>query len=113
MPHYSEIRLFSQVNNATFVPRNNYLFSRAALLGTSLGNWWNVKNQGVITLSDNDIIFGFTNVLPLRLGLNLCVILAKYYIYTASRRKEYIWQAFCAFLRNHLGMEKHKSINSK
>jgi len=33
----------------------------------------------------------------LRLGLNLCVILAKYYIYTASRREEYIWQAFVPF----------------
>lgn len=48
--------------------------------------------------------------LALRLGLNLCVILAKYYIYTAFRREEeYIWQAFYAFLRNHLEIEKHQS----
>jgi len=30
--------------------------------------------------------------------------------YIASRREEEeIWQAFCAFLRNHLDMKKHKS----
>ena len=153
------------------------------------------KNQEVITLSDTDIVYGFTICPALRLGLNRCVILAKYYIYVsilwggtggretgrkgggrctgggrreggkrdskgggkrekkgkitqhcaifrnrknakgrepkntgrepglkvtgsgrlsppyiASRREEEeIWQAFCAFLRNHLDMKKHKS----
>ena len=56
------------------------------------------------------IIYGFTQDLPRRLGLNLCLIIAKYYIYTASRREEdYIWEAFFAILKSHLEIEKHKS----
>ena len=67
------------------------------------------KNPEVLTPSETNIIYGFTNNLPLRLGLNLCIILAKYYIYNASRREEeYIWEAFFAFMKNHLDMEKHK-----
>ena len=50
------------------------------------------------------IIYGCTNDPTLRFGLNLCVILAKYYIYTA-----YIWQAFFAFLQSYLDMEMDKS----
>ena len=72
-------------------------------------DWWNEKNQEVLTLSETNIIYGFTNNLPLRLGLNLCIILAKYYIYNASRREEeYIWEACFLFIKNHLDMEKHK-----
>ena len=38
------------------------------------------------------------------------LIIAKYYIYTASRREEdYIWEAFFAILKSHLEIEKHKS----
>ena len=72
--------------------------------------WWNEKNPNLVTLSEKEIIYGFTNDLPRNLGLNLCVIVAKYYIYTASRREEeYIWEAFLAFLKNHLEIERHKS----
>ena len=75
--------------------------SRVLSFWAHFTNWWNGKNQGVITLLDTDIIYGFTNDLPLRLGLNLCIILAKYYIYTASKRdEEYIWQAFTSKWKN-------------
>ena len=62
------------------------------------------KNPNLVTLSEKEIIkfYGFTNDLPCNLGLNLCVIVAKYYIYTASRREEYIWEAFLVSLKNHL-----------
>lgn len=66
-------------------------------------NWWNTKNSEAMSLSETEIIYGFTNGPTLCLGLNLCVILAKNYIYTASRRDEaYIWQAFLAFLKSYL-----------
>ena len=72
--------------------------------------WWNEKKQNSITLSEQEIIYGFTKDLSRRLGLNLCLIIAKYYIYTASRREEeYIWEAYFATLKSHLEIEKHKS----
>ena len=68
------------------------------------------KNQEVLTLSETNIIYGFTNNLPFRLGLNLCIILPNTVLYyNASRREEeYILEAFFAFMKNHLDMEKHK-----
>ena len=64
--------------------------------------WWNEKKQNSITLSEQEIIYGFTK--------DLCLIIAKYYIYTASRREEeYIWEAYFATLKSHLEIEKHKS----
>ena len=38
---------------------------------THFTDWWNEKNQEVLTLSETNIIYGFTNNLPLRLGLRL------------------------------------------
>ena len=77
---------------------------------TQFALWWNRKHSDSITLSEQNIIYGFTQDLPRRLGLNLCLIIAKYYIYTASRREEdYIWEAFFAILKSHLEIEKHKS----
>ena len=77
---------------------------------TQFALWWNRKHLDSITLSEQNIIYGFTQDLPRRLGLNLCLIIAKYYIYTASRREEdYIWEAFFAILKSHLEIEKHKS----
>jgi len=44
------------------------------------------------------------------LGLNLCIIIAKYYLYTASRREEeFYFDAFLAMLTNKIKIEKHKS----
>ena len=43
------------------------------------------------------------------LGLNLCMIIAKYYLYTASRKEEFYFDAFIAFLANKIKIEKHKS----
>ena len=57
-----------------------------------------------------DEIYGVTTNFPLRLGLNLCLIIAKHYRYTASRKEEdYYWGAFMAILTNKLEIEKHKA----
>jgi len=43
-------------------------------------------------------------------GLNLCIIIAKYYLYTASRKEEeFYFDAFLAMLTNKIKIEKHKS----
>jgi len=45
-----------------------------------------------------------------RLGLNLGMIIAKYYLYTASRKEEeFYFDAFLAILANKIKIEKHKS----
>ena len=73
-------------------------------------DWWNSKNRDEINLDETNIIYGVTTNFPLRLGLNLCLIIAKHYIYTASRKEEdYYWDAFMAILTNKLEIEKHKA----
>ncbi|KAL9951638.1 hypothetical protein ACROYT_G044340 [Oculina patagonica] len=73
-------------------------------------NWWNFKNSEPITLDENMIIYGVANDFSRRLGLNLCLIIAKHYIYTASRKEEeYYWEAFMAVLESKIQIEMHKS----
>ena len=44
------------------------------------------------------------------LGLNLGMIIAKYYLYTASRKEEeFYFDSFLAFLTNKIKIDKHKS----
>ena len=70
-------------------------------LWTQFFFWWEGKPLNSITLSEQEIIYGFTRDLSRRLGLNLCLLIAKYYIYTASQREEeYIWEAYCAILES-------------
>ena len=46
----------------------------------------------------------------LQLGLNLSLIIAKYYIYIALREEDpYFFDTFLAVLRSKLHIEKHKS----
>ena len=53
------------------------------------------------TMNEQIIIYGFTNNLREHLGLNLCLIIAKCYIYFASREKEpYYFEAFLVFLKS-------------
>ena len=75
----------------------------------SFSRWWNVKNDDFIVLNDETIINGFTNDFSQQLGLNLCLIIAKYYIYCASRDGEkYYFEAFLAYLKSKLSIEKSK-----
>ena len=79
------------------------------ILWQSFSRWWNVQNDDFIVLNDETIIYGFTNDFSQQLGLNLCLIIAKYYIYCASRNGEnYYFEAFLAYLKSKLSIEKSK-----
>ena len=70
---------------------------------TEFTNWWNTKNDDSIELNEENIIYGFTNNIALQLGLNLSLIIAKYYIYIASREEDpYFFDTFLAVLRSKL-----------
>ena len=72
--------------------------------------WWNSKNSNVVTLVKNQILCGVIDAFPQKLGLNLCLIIAKYYIYNASRNEEdYFWEAFLVFLKQKLNTETQKT----
>ena len=53
------------------------------------------KNNTAITLSEEQILYGITDTLPRGLSLNLCIIIAKCYIYIALKmRKTISWMPF-------------------
>ena len=72
-------------------------------------NGWNYKTGDTITLDKNEIIYGVGDNVVRHLGLNLCLIIAKYYLYTASRKEEEFFDAFLAILTNKIETEKHIS----
>ena len=75
----------------------------------SFSRWWNVQNDDFIVLNDETVICGFTNDFSQQLGLNLCLVIAKYYIYSASGDGEnYYFEAFLACLKSKLFIEKSK-----
>ena len=77
---------------------------------TEFTNWWNTKNYYSIELNEENIIYGFTTNIALQLGLNLSLIITKYYIYTASIEEDpYFFDTFLSVLRSKLDVEKHKS----
>ena len=48
-----------------------------------------------------------------QLGLNLCMIIAKYYLETASRKKdEFYFDAFLAILTNKIKIEKQIEVTN-
>ena len=82
----------------------------ARLFWSLFTNWWNSKNGDTIAIDKNEIIYGVINNFARHLGLNLFVIIAKYYLYTASRKEEeFYFNAFLAILTNKIKIEKHKS----
>ena len=73
-------------------------------------NWWNSKTGDKITLDKNEVIYCITDNFACHLGLNLCTIIVKYYLYTASRKEEeFYFDAFLAVLAYKIKIEKHKS----
>ena len=71
--------------------------------------WWNVQNDDFIVLNAETIIYSFTNGFSQQLGLNLCLMIAKYYIYCISRDGEdYYFEALLAYLKSKLSIEKSK-----
>jgi len=56
------------------------------------------------------IIYGVTDNFARHLGLNVCMIIAKYYLYTTSRKEEeFYFDAFFAILTNKIKIEEQKS----
>ena len=90
----------------------NHLFVSCPNVQTfwqSFSRWWNVKNDDFIELNEETIIYGFTQDFSQQRGLNLCLIIAKYYIYCASRDEEnYYFEAFLAYLKSKLSIEKSR-----
>ena len=80
------------------------------LFWTEFTDWWYRKSNTVITLSEAQILYGITDTVPLCLGLNLCTIIGKYYIYTASKNEEdYFLHAFLAILKNKIEIETSRA----
>ena len=50
------------------------------LIWQSFSRWWSVKNDDFIVLNDETVIYGVTNDFSQQFALNLCLIIAKYYI---------------------------------
>jgi len=63
-----------------------------------------------LSIKINEIIYVVTDNFARHLGLNLCMIIAKHYLYTAPRKdEEFYFDAFLAILTNKIKIEKHKS----
>ena len=58
-------------------------------------NWWNFKNSESITLDENMIIYGVANDFSRRLGLNLCLIIAKtLHLHCLQKRRRVLLGSF-------------------
>ena len=69
-----------------------------------------IFNNIEISLSEAQTLYGITDTVPQCLGLNLCLIIAKYYIYTASKNEEdYFFDAFLSILKNKIQIETSKA----
>ena len=80
------------------------------LFVTHFTDWWYEKNNIAITLSEAQILYGITDTMPQCLSLNLCIIIAKCYIYTASKSEEdYFFNAFLSILKNKIQIETSKA----
>ena len=72
--------------------------------------WWREKNNIQISLSEAQALYGITDTVLQCLGLNLCLIIAKYYIYTASKNEDdYFFDAFLSILKNKIQIEASKA----
>ena len=82
----------------------------AQLFWIHFTEWCYVKNNIEITLSEAQTLYGITDTVPQCLGLNLCMIIAKYYIYTASKNEEdFYFDAFLSILKNKIQIETSKA----
>ena len=86
------------------------VLSEARLFWSLFTNWWNSKNGDTITLDKNERIYGVADNFAPNLGLNLCIIIANNYLYTASRKEEgFYFDTILAILTNEIKIEKQKS----
>ena len=70
------------------------------LFWTHFSVCWHEKNNIEISLSEAQTLHGITDTVPQCLGLKLCLLMAKYYIYTASKMRKIIFlMLFCLSLK--------------
>ena len=63
-------------------------------------SWWNDNNSPSVLLTNNDKIDGYIAENRSLYTFNPCLIVARFYIYTAAKESEpYIFLAFKAFLK--------------
>ena len=85
-------------------------FPNAQLFWTQFTDWWYEQNNIAFTLSEAQILYGITDTVPQCFGLNLYIIIAKYYIYTPSKSEEdYFFDAFLSILKNKIQIETSKA----
>ena len=78
----------------------------AQLFWIHFTDWWYEKNNIEIMLSEAQTLYGITDTVLQSLGLNLCMIIAKYYIYTVSQNEEdYFSDAFLSILKNKIQIQ--------
>ena len=69
-------------------------------------SWWNDNNSPSVSLTDNDKIYGYLPENRSFHTFNLCLIVARFYIYTAAKESEsHSFLAFKAFLKCNLYTE--------
>ena len=82
----------------------------SGVITSSGGQKKNQSHNIEISLSEAQTLYGITDTVPQCLGLNLCLIIAKYYIYTASKNEEdYFFDAFLSILKNKIQIETSKA----
>ena len=77
--------------------------SKARLFWSLFSNWWNSKNRDTITIDKNEIIYGMTDNFARHLGLNLCMIIAKYCLYIVhcfKKRRRVLFQCLLSIFDN-------------
>ena len=69
-------------------------------------SWWNDNNSSSVSLTDNDKIYGYLPENRSFHTFNLCLIVARFYIYTEAKESEpYSFLAFKAVLKYKLSIE--------
>ena len=67
-------------------------------------SWWNDNNSPSVSLTNNDKIYGYFPENRSFHTFNLCLIVARFYIYTAKESEPYSFLAFKAFLKYKLSI---------
>ena len=68
--------------------------------------WWHSKNKEGIITNDSIVFYGYEPDNIQKKPLNLCLLIAKYYIYGAYKKNEKVYfSTFLIYLKNWLEIE--------
>ena len=67
--------------------------------------WWHYSNSPIVSLTNNDKIYEYLAEKRFIHTFNVCLIIARFYIYTAKESEPYSFLAFKAFLKYKLSTE--------